>query len=147
MIDWAEKFKPAASARVHVGVAAVMWTVVGAVLVALGLYWTRPAGSMWPALLVVAAAIGVIKARLVLAKAARRILDRIRTRGDGQCLGGFISWKTWLLVIGMMMLGRLLRGGLLPRPVVGFIYEAIGVALLTGAIGLWRGLREVSPQL
>jgi len=134
-----ERFKPAASVRTHLLAAAVLWTVVGTGLLSIGGYWARPGDSAsitW--LLALAALGGLLKGHFVLRRAAERIVRRIETRGDGRCLGGFISLRTWLLVGLMMGSGYWLRHGLLPRPVVGLVYVAVGSALLWGSSRLWR---------
>ena len=138
-----DSFKPAASARTHLLLAAVMWSAVGGALLFFGTRWLLAERSAltWT-LLLVALLGGLLKARFILRKSARRIVQRIRARGDGRCLGGFISWKSWLLVLCMMTLGRLLRAGYLPRTCVGFLYALIGAALLTAAVSLWRAWVE-----
>lgn len=142
MHDWVNTYKPAASVRLHLLLAAAMWTVVGSLLLFFGGRWLLTARGpyVW-ALLVVAIVIGLLKAQFVLGRAAQRMIQRIRTRGDGRRLGGFTSWRTWALVAVMATAGRLLRGGLLPRPVVGFIYVAVGTALLFATRLLWQAWR------
>ena len=111
MTYWAESHKPAAGVTAHLALAWLMWAVVGAALAAVGARWTwesTPAAAAW--LTVGAVAVGAAKSRLVLDRAAGRIVTRIRTRGDGRCLGGFLSLGTGGLVILMMVTGRLLRG-------------------------------------
>jgi hypothetical protein len=85
---------------------------------------------------------GWAKARFVLERTAMRTLDRIESRGDGRCLGGFLSWKSWLLVASMILLGRLLRSSPLPVLYRGMIYAAIGGALLIASRLLWAGWRR-----
>jgi hypothetical protein len=116
-----------------------MWTVVGSVLIIVGTRWATR-GGVRPALpfLALAAVIGWLKGRYVLSRSAVRIARRIEVRGDDRCLGGFLSWKSWILVASMMILGRLLRMSPLPVLYRGLIYSAIGVALLSGGITLWR---------
>lgn len=139
-IPWTQRYKPAGSARTHALLAAGLWTIVGAGLLTAGVVWSRADGWFrFAPVLAVAVLVGLLKGQFVLGKTARRVLDRISRRGEGRCLGGFISWRMWLMVLGMMVLGRLLRAGLLPRPLVAFVYESVGIALLIGAISLWRG--------
>ncbi len=139
------RYKPAARARTHLLAAALVWTVVGTALAGVGLHWCLGAASVWPAVLIAAGiAAGIVKARLVLVRAADRNADRVLARGDGRCLFGFLSWRGWLLVPAMMALGYALRHSPLPRPVVGLIYVAIGCALLAGSAPLWRA-RAAAP--
>lgn len=136
-------FKPAAAARTHLLLAASLWTAVGGALLFFGARWLLAERTplTW-ALLLVALVGGLLKARFILRRSAQRIIARIRARGDGRCLGGFISWKSWLLVFVMMTMGRLLRGGYLPRMTVGFIYCLIGVALLFASLSVWHAWAE-----
>ncbi len=139
MNGWLHTLKPAAPVRWHLWLAAAMWTVVGALLLSFGSRWVIQADlagkAVWLALVLAA---GVVKARLVLNRAAGRIADRIRARGDGRCIGGFLSVKSYLLVGLMAGGGRLLRGRVLPQEIVGLVYVGVGAALVVGALTLWR---------
>jgi hypothetical protein len=133
-----EAYKPAASARTHLLLAALLWTVVGATLLFLGFRWALLADISYAwLLLVLAVVVGVFKALFVLERTARRTIGRIRERGDGRCIGGFLSVRTWLFVGLMMLAGYLLRHSALPRAIVGLIYAAVGTALLVASRRLW----------
>lgn len=139
---WAERWKPAAGVRTHLLLAALLWTVVGLGLAAAGIAWCF--GSVLPWAIVfagVGVAGGLAKGRFVLRTMAERNAARIIARGDGHCLGGFLSLKTWLLVVLMMASGIILRrSGVVPRPVLGVLYSAVGTALLVGCVTLWKAL-------
>jgi hypothetical protein len=133
-----EDYKPAASARTQLLLAALLWTVVGAMLLFFGVRWSILAEIpyVW-LLLALAITAGVFKALFILERTARRTIDRIRERGDGRCIGGFLSIRTWLFVGLMMLTGYLLRHSALPRAIVGLIYAAVGTALLVASRRLW----------
>lgn len=136
---WLARLKPAAPARVHLGLAAFLWSVVGIGLIAVGARWTLAArASALPVLAATAVIAGAIKALVVMAPAARRTTARIRARGDGRCLGGFLSPGSWALVVTMAVGGRLLRSSGVPPAVYGPLYLAVGVALAAGSVMLWR---------
>ena len=142
MTYWAESHKPAAAVPTHLILAWLMWAVVGTALAAVGARWTwesTPAAAAW--LTAGAVAVGAAKSRLVLERAAGRIVTRIRACGNGRCLGGFLSLGTWGLVILMMVIGRLLRGTF-AHVVVGPLYLTIGTALLVSSRITWRAWRE-----
>jgi hypothetical protein len=139
MSHWADRHKPAAAASTHLMMAWLMWMVVGAGLAAYGATTLLEASvGAAPWLSGVAVAAGVLKSRFVLDRAARRMIARIQERGEGRCLGGFLSWGTWALVLVMMMAGRLLRGAGLSGIVVGPLYLAVGVALVVSSRLSWR---------
>ena len=137
---WFDAHKPAASARSHAFLAASMWTVVGAGLAFVGVRWVISSRlpHAW-LMMFVAAAAGALKARFVLARSAQRAMERIAVRGDGHCVGGFFSYKAWIFVVAMACLGKFLRGGLLPRYIVGLLYIAVGTGLLLACRKLWSG--------
>lgn len=122
----------------HLFLAALLWTVVGAALSFFGVRWSLEGGLPLPALLVAGAVIlGVMKALYLLDRVSAKTIARIRERGDGACLGGFLSVKSWTLVAAMAGTGALLRHGLLPHVVVGIIYVAVGTGLLVASRRLW----------
>jgi len=137
-----ERWKPRAPVPAQLALAGGLWTVVGAFLLFFGARWTLAAAGAprGPALLALGVAAGLLKGRFVLDRTARRIADRIVERGDGRCAGGFLSWRSWLLVAAMAGAGRLLRGGLLPLAVIGPVYAAVGTGLLWSSRVAWGRL-------
>jgi hypothetical protein len=129
---------PAASRRTHLLAAGLLWSLVGIMLAATGVVWTLRSRTPWaPLLLVLAAGLGWGKARWILGRTAERTIRRIESRGDGRCLGGFLSWKSWLVVAAMIGLGRWLRRSSLPLSVRGVTYSAIGLALFLASLRIW----------
>jgi len=114
----------------------------GSALVGFGAWWLwdgMPAVAPWIA--AGAVAVGAVKSQLFIDRAARRVVDRIRSRGDGRCLGGFLSLRTWGLVILMMAAGRLLRATL-AHEIVGPLYIAVGTALCLSSRLSWYAWQE-----
>lgn len=143
---WINAYKPAASARSLAFLAASMWTVVGTVLAFVGVRWVISSNLPDAWLFVLLAAIaGVLKSRFVLERSADRTVERIRGRGNGRCVGGFLSLKAWAFVVAMAFLGRILRGGVLPRYIVGLLYVAVGSALVLASRRLWVGWYRMGP--
>jgi hypothetical protein len=139
MHDWLEDHKPAASATTHLLLAALMWSTVGGALFVVGALCVLGGQRRLAVLLVPAAvAVGLLKARFALHRAAARTVGRIRARGDGKCIGGFLSLRTWGLVLVMAVAGRLLRGGIVPTVIIGFVYAAVGTGLLVAARVFWQ---------
>jgi hypothetical protein len=143
--EWADRKKPAARVRTHLLAAALLWTIVGFGLAAVGLVWCFTLRPPWSFGLAVAGlAVGTLKGFYIIRRIARGNSARLIARGDGHCLGGFLSAKTWLLVLAMMASGILLRQSPIPRPVLGVIYAAVGTGLLIGSFPLWKAHREAA---
>jgi len=133
------RLTPKASGRTHLLAAGLLWSLVGLGLFCAGVIWMARAESSWfvPVLLAAAVVTGVAKARFVLDRRAREIVRRIEERGDGRCLGGFLSWKSWLAVAAMAALGQVFRASSLPALVRGAICLAVGLALLIASRLAW----------
>lgn len=146
MKTWKETFKPRGSRRLQVLLAGAMWSLVGAGLLAAGTVWIAGDGlaGLDALLLAASVALGWFKSKFLLDKSAHKIVDRITRRGEGGCLGGFLSPGSWGLVLMMIILGRLLRHTL-PPVVAGCLYIAVGTGLLRSSRlpwAAWRRLRE-----
>ena len=142
LAHWAEEHKPVAGMTTHLMLAWMMWATVGLVLMGFGTWWSSEAApGIAPWIIAGALAIGVVKSRLVLDRAARRVIERICARGDGRCVGGFLSLRTWGFVVLMMVGGRVLRGTL-AHGIVGPVYIAVGSALFLSSRLTWHAWRE-----
>jgi hypothetical protein len=143
MTSWFETYKPVASSRVQLWLGAAMWSCVGAGLFAVGTYWLLKDGEVKGfILLAIAAGLGLGKALLVLDRTTASNVERVKARGEDRCFGGFLSPRVWIIVIGMMLLGRMLRTIGLSKPILGLIYGAVGIGLLYSSRLFWRALKE-----
>jgi hypothetical protein len=120
-----------------------MWSCVGAGLFSVGTYWLLKNGEARGfILLVIAAGVGLGKALLILDRTTLSNIDRVKSRGEDRCFGGFLSPSVWIIVIGMMLLGRILRTIGLPKPILGLIYGAVGIGLLYSSRLFWRAWKD-----
>ncbi|MEJ2690890.1 MAG: hypothetical protein P8130_13280 [Deltaproteobacteria bacterium] len=132
--------KPAASIKTHLLVAAILWSAVGVFLCVRGYLLMRPNVSYIAILAGIV--VGTAKSLLVLDKTARKNIQRILAFEESTCIGGVYSWKTWVLVLGMIIGGRLLRQSSLPSSLVGGIYVAVGWALAMSSRIAWQQWRS-----
>ena len=132
--------------------AAVLWGVGTSVLLVRGVFYlaARTKSNRFGygvALIGLAAvAIGMIKARLILIRYARKAVRRIRTRGHA-CFFGFFAPTSWLFIIVMMGGGMMLRRTPLVdywwgRTFLGVLYVAVGTALLIADVIFWRAVAQ-----
>lgn len=130
------RFKPGVPRHVHLLAAAMLWSIVGLVLVTKGIRWLLAADMVYLAL--PALVLGCIKSRLVLERSVEKNIERILHLQDGTCLGAVYSKATWLLVLLMIGMGVLLRNSTIPRPILGVVYIMIGWALIWASRKGWR---------
>ncbi len=130
--------------------AAVLWGVGTGVLLVRGVFYLISQDEVdrfgyWVAALgLVAVTIGLVKARLILIRYARKAVSRIHTRGRA-CFFGFFAPTSWLFIVVMMGGGMMLRrtplvdswGG---RTFLGILYVAVGTALLIADVVFWRAV-------
>lgn len=133
------RFKPGASITSHLLLAALLWSIIGLLLIAFGCRFLFITSSY--ILLAIALVIGTAKSFLILDRVARMNSQRILQFSYNTCIGGVYSYKTWGLVIGMMLAGRLLRASSLPREIIGALYVAIGWGLFFSSRIVWQEWR------
>jgi hypothetical protein len=131
-----KRFKPGVTRRVHLGCTAGLWTAIGIFLSVRGIILLKSGNGLW--LIVVGLLLGSAKSFIILDRSALRGIDRISRFADNTCIGAVYSWKVWLLVLGMMMMGIILRNLSLSPLLVGTMCVAIGWALVFSSRYAWK---------
>jgi hypothetical protein len=130
---------PTASKRAQVLLASLMWTGVGIMLATIGMVWDVSGFHLWGVVLALPfIVVGLLKAGFILDKVAAKAITHIKARPEGGFVLGFFSFKSWLLIAGMMIGGQVLRRTPIPKPYLGFLYVAVGAALIAASRTLWR---------
>ena len=124
--------------------AALLWSCIGLMLIGRGV--VAIVGTPYDWLIPVALLVGSFKSWVALDRVAVKNMVRIIEKGEYSCLGGIYSWKTWVLVAGMIVLGKLLRASPLPLWLVGSIYVAVGWGLLWSSRKVWSRLPNLSDK-
>jgi hypothetical protein len=138
------KLKPDASLKTRIFMAALLWSVIGLMLLGRGAMAMAGTGHEW--LIAAAVMIGAGKSWVLLDRIADKNMVRIFEKGEYSCLGGIYSWKTWLLVVAMIILGKLLRSSPLPTWLVGTVYVAVGWSLFWSSRKAWFKLRDLPAK-
>ena len=138
------KFKPDASLRTRVFLAALLWSCIGLMLIGRGGMAISGSGYEW--LILIALLIGAGKSFMVLDRIVAKNMVRIYEKGEYSCLGGIYSWKTWLLVTVMIIMGKLLRSSPLPVWLIGTVYIAVGWSLFWSSRKAWSRLRDLAGK-
>ncbi len=130
--------------RQHLHHAALLWTLGGVILCLRGLLWlaTDAATHRWLlALLPLAVLLGSLKGVALLGKTARDGIERIHRLPARSPVWHLMSPAMYLLLGGMIGLGIACRWAGAHWHlfgVLGGLYLAIGVALLTGSRAFWQ---------
>jgi hypothetical protein len=125
--------------RVQLVLAGGLWLVAATILGARGIGWLLPV-AWTPLLLAAGVLVGMVKARFLLDRVARGVTRRIHDRGPDASVVGFLSVRSWLVVVLMMAGGHALRLTAAPRPALGVLYVAIATALALASRTYWRVL-------
>lgn len=150
---WLDRLTPRAPVRLQLVSAALMW------LVGLGFLLARGIGFLWTLdvtfhdatwlipIAALALVVGVIKARYILIKYARKAVARISRRGKA-CYFGFFAPSSWAFILVMMGGGIMLRHSALVTFPLGLaflslLYIAVGTGLAIADRIFW--IAALSP--
>jgi hypothetical protein len=139
-----EKLKPAVSKYLLMALAGLMWSVVGITLCRLGYIWLK--AVYWTKALSLGS-LGLILSLIVyrfgFSKIALKNIARLCLLSDKTCIFAFQAWKSYLLILFMVMLGITLRQSPLPRHFLAVIYLTIGGGLFFSSFHFYRRIWRV----
>jgi hypothetical protein len=155
LVGW-RRLTPRAGARMQLVAAALLWLVGTSILLVRGLFYIiapeeyERFGYGIALIGLAAVAIGLVKARLILIRYARKAVGRIHTRGHA-CFFGFFAPSSWLFILVMMGGGMMLRRTPLVdswsgRTFLGILYVAVGTALAIADVIFWRAVFAPVPS-
>ncbi|MEN6439375.1 MAG: hypothetical protein ABFD97_12435 [Syntrophobacter sp.] len=107
-----------------------VWLMVGLALVLTACRWL--AQLDWPVNLVLAATsagLGLAVFHFGFSRIAARNIERLRKQDEPACLFSFQGWRSYILILVMMLFGYALRHLPIPKSVDAAIYFIIGSAL------------------
>ncbi|MBW2569653.1 MAG: hypothetical protein JRD93_06170 [Deltaproteobacteria bacterium] len=139
------KLKPAVSKYVLITLAGLMWSTVGVMLCRMAYFWLKEVG--WFAALPFGL-LGIILSFAAycfgFSRIARKNIDRICLLPEKGCVFAFQAWKSYLIILVMIVLGIILRHSPILKQYLAIIYITIGNALLLASLHyykwLWRML-------
>ncbi len=131
-----KRFKPGVDRRVHLGCTAGLWTGIGIFLLIRGIILLRSGNGLW--LIAAGVVLGSLKSFFILDRTALKGIERISQFAENTCIGAVYSWKTWVLVIAMMLFGITIRKMSVSPLIVGTICVAIGWALAFSSRHAWK---------
>ncbi|MCB2217319.1 hypothetical protein [Desulfofustis glycolicus] len=133
------RFKPGVAPTVHLLLAALFWSGAGLFLLVRGIILLKSGDGLW--LIGAGILLGFVKSFFILDRSARRVIMRIGQFGDHTCIGAVYSWKTWFLVLAMIVSGITIRQTIDGWSLsIGTICVAIGCGLIYSSRFAWRAL-------
>jgi hypothetical protein len=133
--------EPAVSRRTLILSAAITWGLVGAFLSLRGVFWFKSPSPAVLGLALLALGLGFLKGQFIFSRLARRNILRIRELSPHKekiCLFAFQAIQSYVIIVGMIALGMILRHSTLPRTDLAVLYLAIGSALIYASFQYWR---------
>lgn len=130
------RFKPGVAPRVHVACAAALWTGIGLFLLLRAIILLKNGSGLW--LIGAGLILGSLKSRFILDGVSRRGIERIGRFADNTCIGAVYSWKSWLLVLTMMVLGIVMRHLGISPLITGTACATVGWALVFSSRHAWE---------
>ena len=136
-----EKWKPGVPKHCLLLLAGLLWIGVGCMLNGLAWSWLKTEATGKASML---GALGFACALVIHHFGFLRIVDknlaRILPMQGKRCVFSFMPWKSYILIVGMSLMGATLRHSPLPKPYLAVLYTAIGTALILSSIRYFRYL-------
>ena len=142
----AHRFEPAMSRKGLVTLSGAVWSLAGVILFVRAIIMIDTLTPFGIGLIVIGLAVGALKSRFVLAKVARKNIERIKTMSpdkDKICLFAFQPPLSYLLIGIMIGAGVTLRHFYPHSIYVIALYFAIGAALLYSGLEYFRNAGRV----
>jgi hypothetical protein len=116
-----------------------MWLAVGVGLIAAACFWLYH--TKWYLGIVLAISsivLGLIVYSFGFSLIVRKNLDRISAKPEAACLFGFQGWRSYFLILAMMLMGYGIRHLPVPRDIAAVVYFTMGSALCLGSLLYFR---------
>ena len=136
---------PAASRRILVLVAGIVWSLVGVALTLVALIWSAAGIRASIPLLVAGLVLGWLVYRYGFSRLVKKNLLRIYEQAPGKekvCIFAFQNMRSYFIIIMMMGFGYVLRHLPIGKIYIAPIYLMIGVALLLSSLGYYSDFAE-----
>lgn len=137
------RFKPAVPQKWLLGLAGILWSVVGIMLCVQAVFWmgtvTR-AVALFLFLLSMGLSYGAY--RFLFYNIATTNINRITGLAAESCIFAFQAWKSYILILIMIILGITLRHSSIPKHYLSVIYLTIGGALFLSSLRYYVRLKS-----
>ena len=138
------KLKPAAPIYWLIAAAGFTWSAVGIMLCRLACRWLDALVFRTAFLPGAAGMIGaVIAYHFVFSAIAIKNIGRLSLFSENTCFFAFQAWKSYFIIVVMVVLGSILRHSPIPREYLATLYLTIGGALFLSSLHYYVRLRRL----
>ncbi len=135
--------KPGVTKPWLVAIAGFMWTGVGVMLCRLAYHWFIAINTGAAVILGSLSAVMALAAyQFGFSKMAHKNMKRLCLLTERTCVFAFQTWKGYLIIGFMIILGAVLRSSPIPKPYLAIVYSTIGGAIFLSSFHyyglLWR---------
>jgi hypothetical protein len=147
-----KSLKPAVSKTWLIVLAGLMWSVVGLMLCRLAYHWLVVIRWRWVAPLELLSIILALAAhKFCFSRIVQKNIVRLSLITEKTCVFAFQRWRSYFLIVLMIILGIALRNLPIPRLYLAILYTTIGGALFLASLQyygcLWRMVVQRGPCL
>lgn len=133
------KFTPLADKRILVFIAGTMWCGVGIMLIHYAVIWLMQFKVSDQAVFYSAGFLAAMPIHhFGFLKIADKNLKRLLPLKEKRCIFSFMTWKSYIIVLVMVLMGVALRHSSLPKHYLSILYNGIGLALFLSGIRYFR---------
>lgn len=139
-----KKLNPSVERKFLILIAGGIWLIVGVMLCSLASGWLQdtPGGR---ALMI--GLTGIVLSLMIyhfgFMKLVKKNAGRILSASGKSCVFGFQPWRSYLIVVVMILLGITLRHSRLPKNILAVIYTGFGLAMILSSLKyLWIYLKH-----
>lgn len=136
-----DKWKPGVHKSALLLLGGLLWIMVGIMLNVLAYSWLRAERIDYALLATIA---GFVASLMIhhfgFLRLVDKNLDRILPMEGRRCIFSFMPWKSYVLIIIMIVIGMLLRHSPIPKVYLAVLYTGIGTALILSSVRYLRYL-------
>lgn len=134
-----KKLKPGVSKYWLLTLAGLVWSTTGVILCRLAYRWfatIRWSGAIPLGLISILLASVVY--RFGFSKIAQMNIRRLCLLTENTCIFAFQTWKGYLIIGSMILLGSTLRSSMIPKYYLAILYATIGGALFLASLSYYK---------
>lgn len=136
-----ERWKPGVHKSALLFLGGLLWIIVGIMLNGFVYAWLRTERTDDALLALIAGFVcSLIIHHFGFLRLVDKNLDRILSMEGRRCIFSFMPWKSYVLIIIMIVIGMLLRHSPIPKLYLAVLYTGIGTALILSSLRYLRYL-------